>query len=99
MNCLINKNGRYTYVLTKTKMIYDDIGETIMFGISIIDRTRIYSVDDISPDYNFVYNLFSPIVELKLHPEHLYDVVEDYISDHSPDDFTLRMPILFPFTA
>ncbi len=99
MKALIKKSGRYTYVLTNTNIYYDGLGEITMYGISMMDRTKVYQVDDISPDYGFVYNLFVPMVELRLHPEHFYDVVEDYISDHSPDECAMSMPIKFPFTA
>ena len=40
-------------------------------------------VKDISDDYDFVCMLFDMIVEEELYPEHLMDVVEDYLSDNN----------------
>ena len=41
-------------------------------------------VTDISDDFNFVRSLFDLMVEGELCPEHLENVVEDFLSDGCP---------------
>lgn len=99
MNRIVSKKGSYTYALTESVISYEDFGTTVVFGISMYDKTRVYEAEDISPDYCFVQELFDLIVGLGLHPEHFYDVIEDYLTDHSPKVVTIKMPLNYPFIA
>lgn len=99
MNRIVCKKGMYTYTMSETTISYEEFGEIVMFGITVFDKNKIFEVEDISPDYEFVHSLFVLIVGLGLHPEHFYDVVDDYINDHSPKVVTLKMPLKHPFTA
>jgi hypothetical protein len=71
--------GNYIYVLIKNTVTIGGIGKTTVYGIRIIGENIAY-IPDISNDYISVRNLFNLIVEEELYPEHLYDVVKDYLS-------------------
>ena len=51
------------------------------YGISISNKFQKAEVTDISDDFNFVRSLFDSMVEGELCPEHLENVVEDFLSD------------------
>lgn len=78
------KNGKHTYVLSASTISSEDSGPLTMYGITIIGDNETFSAEDISDDYSFVRHLFDLIVEEELYPEHLYDVVEDYLSSGYP---------------
>jgi len=75
------KKGKFTYVLAKNKINSEDFGTAVVYGISIIDKKKVTAVEDISDDFRFVNYLFDLIVEEELCPKHLYDVVEDFLSE------------------
>ncbi len=75
-------NGKYTYTLTHTKVSTEDIGWQDVYGIGISDKHTNIHENDISNDYKGVYSLYELIVEEKLCPEHLYDVIEDFLSEN-----------------
>ena len=77
----ICKKGNYTYVLSKTAIMSEKPETVIVYGISIIGKEQRASIDDISDNYSFVKCLFDLLVDEELYPEHLYDVVDDYLSD------------------
>lgn len=70
----------YTYVLFESVIKSKDYPETKVYSIRIIDGKSITEVKDISDNYNLVLDLFDMITDGGLCPEHLYDVVEDYLS-------------------
>ncbi len=70
----------FSYILTRSEINHEYPGYEYIYGISVSDTENMISVDDISPDYSAVKNLFDLIVEEELYPEHLYDVVEDMMS-------------------
>ena len=78
------KKGKFTYVLAKNKINSEDFGTAVVYGISIIDKKKVTAVEDISDDFRFVHYLFDLIVEEELYPEHLNDVVEDYLFENFP---------------
>lgn len=92
----VYQTGGYTYVLSKSIICTEDFGTTAVYGISIFGDEQQASVKDISDDYNYVYRLFELIIEEELYPEHLRDVVEDYLSGRLtkiiPFKATLRQP-------
>ena len=55
-----------------------------VYGISISNKFQKAEVTDISDDFNFVRSLFDLMVEGELCPEHLENVVEDFLSDGCP---------------
>lgn len=77
----ICKNGQYTYILFESIVIFpDDIGIKTVYGIKIVDGCTSTMVDAISDNDAAVEKLFDLIVEGVLCPEHLANVVEDYLS-------------------
>lgn len=71
--------GNYIYLLIKNTVNISGIGKTSVYGIKIIGGNTAY-IPDISNDYISVRNLYNVMVEEELYPEHLYEVVEDYLS-------------------
>lgn len=80
---LICVKGKYIYGLSETKITTEEFGKVVTYGIIITGENNSACVKDISNSFNFVYNLFELIVEEELYPEHLQDVVEDYLSSSS----------------
>lgn len=78
---MVCKNGDYAYILSQSTIISADSGKVDVYGISIVGAEEKAEVTDVSNDFNFVLNLFDLIVEGGLYPVHLYDVVEDFLSD------------------
>ncbi len=51
-----------------------------VYGIFIRGQGKTASINDISSDYQSVHYLYNLVVEEELYPEHLTDVVEDFLS-------------------
>lgn len=77
----IVEKGLYLYHLTASIIRSEDFDTTIVCGIKICGEGRCVSVNDISDDYEAVRKLFLLIVEEELVPEHLIDVVEDWLTE------------------
>lgn len=75
--CIVEK---YIYTLFDATIELEDYTVATVYGITISEENNSATVDDISNDFNFVLELFDMIVEGELCPEHLEDVVEDYLS-------------------
>ena len=83
MKMIVSKtNSPFSYILTRSEISDKSIGceYEYVYGISVSDSENMISVEDISPDYTAVKNLFELIYEEQLYPEHLYDVIEDFLS-------------------
>lgn len=79
-----NIQGDFAYALTSATVSLEDLPNVSVYGISVMslkDKQKSASVEDISDDFLYVYRLFGLIVDEELHPEHLMAVVEDYLSD------------------
>lgn len=76
----IRTTENYVYTLFDTTRESEDFAVTKVYGITITEGNNGVTVEDISDDYDFVLKLFDMIVEGELCPEHLRDVVEDYLS-------------------
>lgn len=72
--------GKHIYALTVSTIHFQDFGLVDIYGISIIGQGKTVSIKDISSDYNAIHYLYNLIVSEELYPEHLYDVVEDFLS-------------------
>lgn len=72
--------GNYIYALFNTIIELENYAITEVYGITISEGNNVVTVEDISDDYDFALKLFDMIVEGELYPEHLKDVVEDYLS-------------------
>lgn len=81
---LVHKNEDYIYTLSESTIHSEDFGAVKVYGISIMGENQKAEVTDISDNFRFVSNLFELIVEEELYPEHLQDVVEDFLSDCWP---------------
>ena len=90
---IVCKKGDNIYTLSVSTAIIEETGAVEVYGIRIMGEGRTAEVDDISVDYHYVRRLFDLIVEEELYPEHLFDVVEDYLSGAFPKiiPFSLEM--------
>ncbi len=90
---IVCKKGDNIYTLSVSTAIIEETGAVEVYGIRIMGEGRTAEVDDISADYHYVRRLFDLIVEEELYPEHLWDVVEDYLSGAFPKiiPFSLEM--------
>ena len=84
MTKLSKASGQFIYTLTSTIIKSEDFDPTIVYGISIHGKESRAIIEDISDDYDSVLYLFDLIVEEELYPEHLTDVVEDFLSERTP---------------
>ena len=75
---IVRKSESYIYTLSEFTV------KVTVYGISISDKFQKAEVTDISDDFNFVRSLFDLMVEGELYPEHLENVVEDFLSDGCP---------------
>ncbi len=81
---IIRKGESHIYTMLESTVISEDFDTVTVYGISIADESQKAEVTDISDNFNFVYGLFDLIVEEELYPEHLQNVVEDFLSDCCP---------------
>lgn len=81
---IVCKKGDNIYTLSVSTAIIEEVGNVKVYGIRIMGKYRTAEVNDISVDYHYVRRLFDLIVEEELYPEHLLDVVEDYLSGAFP---------------
>ena len=81
---IVRKSESYIYTLSESTVISEDFGKVTVYGIFISDKFQKAEVTDISDDFNFVRSLFDSMVEGELCPEHLENVVEDFLSDGCP---------------
>ena len=81
---IVCKKGDNIYTLSVSTEMMEDFGMVEVYGIRIMGKYRTAEVNDISADYHYVGRLFDLIVEEELYPEHLLDVVEDYLSGAFP---------------
>ena len=81
---IVCKKGDNIYTLSVSTEMMEDFGMVEVYGIRIMGKCQTAEVDDISADYHYVGRLFDLIVEEELYPEHLLDVVEDYLSGVFP---------------
>ena len=83
------KKGEHIYQLSESVVNSEDSGMIKVYGISIIGKDQKAEITDISDNFHFVSSLFELIADEELYPEHLYDVVEDFLSDHWPEPLPL----------
>ena len=81
---IVCKKGDNIYTLSVSTAIIEEVGAVEVYGIRIMGKYGTAEVDDISVDYHYVRRLFDLLVEEELYPEHLLDVVEDYLSGAFP---------------
>lgn len=81
---IVCKKGDNIYTLSVSTAIIEEVENVKVYGIRIMGKYRTAEVNDISVDYHYVRRLFDLIVEEELYPEHLLDVVEDYLSGAFP---------------
>lgn len=93
------KKRKYTYVLLKNKKTTEDIDNVTIYGIAIIGKNRNAVAKDISDDFCFVHYLFDLIVEEELYPDHLFDVVEDFLIEYDPKKFPISKAHKYPYIA
>lgn len=90
MKRIVIPRGKYIYSLSESVIHDPDSGTAIVYGITIGGKGVNAAVEDISDDFNYVCSLFDLIVEEELYPEHLIDVVEDYLARYSPQNVPIK---------
>ena len=90
---IVCKKGNNIYTLSVSTAVTEDVGTVEVYGIRIMGKYGTAEVDDISVDYHYVRRLFDLLVEEELYPEHLLDVVEDYLSGAFPKIIPFRWEI------
>ncbi len=80
MKSIVCQKENNVYTLSASTAIIEEVGAVEVYGIQIRGEGRQAEVKDISEDYSYVKKLFDLMVEETLYPEHLLDVVEDYLS-------------------
>lgn len=83
MKKLIRVKGSFVYSLFASVKYYS-FGAKTVYGISIGGEGNYAIAENISESFRAASELFELIVEEELYPEHLMDVVEDYIAEHTP---------------
>lgn len=72
--------GTLTYVAVKETIESEELGRYTSFGISVrVAGREIRRIRDVSTDEEAVVRLTRLCTELKLSPEHLDDVVDDFL--------------------
>ena len=72
----------YYYRCIQEQLRTQEIGDYTSFGITAFQRLHgrwqtLFSISDVSVDQKRVYELAALCTRYQLHPEHLFDVVED----------------------
>ena len=96
---IVCKKGKNIYALSVSTVIIEDYGATEVYGIQIMGEDRKSEIQDISENYDYVKSLYDLIVEEELCPEHLHDVVEDYLSGCFSKIIPLRSGCEQPYIA
>ena len=84
MRKLIRTKGNYIYTLSSSVIRSEHFGAVMVYGISISGEGNCTAVEHILNDFDLVCDLFNLIVDEELYPEHLMDVIEDFLYEHSP---------------
>lgn len=80
-NPIVVRNVRYRYVPVQQTIESEELGTYISYGISA--RTveeEIFRISDVSTDFEKVRRLADLCTERELAPEHLGDVIEDFLA-------------------
>lgn len=96
---MVRNSNEYVYVLSENCFEHEEYGTVRGFGITIIGKTERVTAEDISDNFQFVNDLFDVIVEEKLYPEHLLEVIEDYLSGNYSEIIPINFYSRFPYIA
>ncbi len=77
------KRDELTYTLTSSEREIEDNGAVTVYGIGISDNVEEHDEEDISDDGTAVTELFHQMVDGQVYPEHLQDIVEDFVSEYT----------------
>ena len=80
------KQTSYRYVPIQQTMESEDVGTYSTFGIQVlrVEETVIDLISDVSTDLKEVQRLADLCTERQLSPEHIRDVVDDFLNDPDP---------------
>ncbi len=76
----------YRYVPVQQTLTSEELGTYSTFGIQVLlaEETVLDLVSDVSTDLAEVQRLADLCTEQQLHPEHLREVVEDFLNNSDP---------------
>lgn len=80
------KQTTYRYVPIQQTMTSEDHGTYSTFGIQVllVEETVLDTFSDVSIELAEVQRLCEICTERQLHPEHIRDVVDDFLNDPHP---------------
>ena len=82
LNFIPERKVRYNYVPVQETLTTDDGESYVTYGISVrAVEEEIGKISDVSTEYQKVRRLADLCTEQELSPEHLDDVVEDFLAD------------------
>ena len=79
MKKTVCNNGEFTYALTTCVKSSQEHEDVAVYSFSITYEGKTTSAEAVTNDHEAVKKLFDLIVEEQLYPEHLNDVIEDFI--------------------
>ena len=73
---------RFRYVPVQQVIESEDLGTYTTYGISArAVEDELFLISDVSTDFEKVRQLADLLTEQELHPEHLGDIIEDFLTD------------------
>ena len=83
--CSSRKHITYRYIPTADVLKSEELGEYVSFGIRVmrVEETQIDLVSDISTELQAVQQLADLCTERELDPNHLSDVIEDFLNSEN----------------
>ncbi len=80
---VVAEKTRYRYIPVRESLESDELGTYISYGICVRreKEEEIEFISDVSTEFEKVKRLAHICTEKQLSPEHLSDVIEDFLSD------------------
>ncbi len=75
----------YEYSLIESNILFENTGETKVYGIEISGNNEYSIAEDISTEKDDVSKLLELVAEEELFPVHLLEFIEDFLS--CPNDY------------
>lgn len=77
---IIQRKARYQYIPVQETLESEELGKYTTFGLSVRTvETEIAFVSDVSTEFEEIERLADICTEKQLDPEHLQDVLEDFL--------------------
>ena len=81
---VFQKNVRYRYVPVQETLTTDELGTYVTYGLSVrAVEEEIAFISDVSTEFEEIQHLANVCTEKQLDPDHLSDVLEDFLAEGS----------------